>query len=107
MIDERRLQEIRERTNKATPGYWYIKTRLGGRIYTDSELRRPRGVPGDWDLGRVNTMRYGWREDAEFIAHAREDIAWLLNMVIILESHLTSALVNTSEHIIEDCNEKP
>ena len=71
-----RLSAIRERLGKATPGGW-----LEHRPYPEVGCDMPQvelGVPG-W-LCEVERQ-----EDATFIAHAPEDIAWLLERVGELE----------------------
>jgi hypothetical protein len=76
-----RLDEIRARLEAATPGPWYAESFAG--IFSAAERLRevdesgslvaddPLCVVGDC----INTD-----SDTEFIAHAPEDIAWLLKV---------------------------
>ncbi|WP_374711519.1 hypothetical protein [Symbiobacterium terraclitae] len=55
---EQRLREIQERVSKASEGPWYVQS------------------------PRVASVADGrWEENAEFIAHAREDVPWLLSLL--------------------------
>ncbi len=68
-----RLEEIKERVKKATKGPWESSENLG-----DHSVQGPDGP--------VAAVTYAYAEgpisldecDAEFIAHARDDIPWLL-----------------------------
>lgn len=61
------LEDIKNRLAAATPGPWEL---LGGNEYIS-----PIGITVAPDDGGVTSR------DAEFIAHAPEDIAWLLGEV--------------------------
>ena len=84
----RRIDEIRERLNNATPGPW--------KVIVDN---------GQWDSPRIcmatdgtlaQHTHYGhMREDSQFIAHAPEDIAYLLR--------IAEAAANGSMITIEQC----
>lgn len=77
------LDEIWQRANAATPGPWTAHDREEGKPQGSYEIVTevdPHGSivellpPGQWSsIGR--------REDAEFIAHAREDIPALLDEI--------------------------
>ena len=82
--DMKRLEEIRERVEKATEGPWEFYDRYGdlGLVVvensdadpiTDTELRHP-----GMDHACVR------RKDGDFIAHSRQDIPWLLGLVDVL-----------------------
>ena len=60
-----RLNEIKARLAAATPGPWW----------RDDQFRHIVGGAGDRDFFVASTSR---EEDAEFIAHARQDIEDLL-----------------------------
>lgn len=66
MNDDKRIQEIKERLNKATPGPW-------------TEIQREEYC-SDIDSETANIAMVGsTKADANFIAHAPEDIAYLLS----------------------------
>ncbi|QDX94342.1 hypothetical protein EEL30_19880 [Brevibacillus laterosporus] len=82
MMTEEEMQEIRERAKKATKGSWKWQE------YYDCSLSNSEGnvivtVVGD-DMSYVKVLR---NEDAEFIAHAREDIPKLLETIEKLEAY--------------------
>lgn len=76
-----RLQAIRERCRKATPGPWEVE---------QNEVRAPgcrclscyEPVCGEWVVSANDDMTAG--ADAEFIAHAREDMPRLLDAVEVV-----------------------
>lgn len=84
---EARIAEIREREQKATAGPW--RSISGGNCQTEDGLLHAtaevEGLPRPW-----NPVWAGWQvaknyfktfmrqEDADFVAHSREDIRWLL-----------------------------
>lgn len=76
-IDAPRLDEIRRRTNAATPGPWRVEPDARPDIHTVST----KG--GYMNGGHLATMAKYDRsqDDAAFVAHAREDIMFLLDMV--------------------------
>jgi hypothetical protein len=63
------LDAIRARAEAATPGPW---ERSGSLVQAGRRARRAR-VGQTWGLA--------WKQDAEFIAHAREDVPALLDEV--------------------------
>lgn len=75
---EQRLREIEERVSKATPGPWRAvceataeETACGRDVYS---LTGPEWVEeGDYSF-------FG-EHDAQFIAHARDDVPWLLSLL--------------------------
>ena len=87
MTTAERIKEIRERAEKATVGPWVtVSCSHGGRILTR----------GDTNVGRKERHPQTYiqivpREDAHFIAHAREDIPWLLERVEELEKEVEEA----------------
>ena len=81
MIDDTRLNEIEARSNAATPGPWradkseQVQYRTVGAGFDGKECVQ------SWsgsDAHYANGSRMG---DAEFIAHAREDVPYLLDEV--------------------------
>ena len=77
MTDKRRISEIRARCEAATPGRWVwfrdsiLASEKGGFVlssclYNDGS-----------ELGYLDITQ----GDADFIAHAREDIPWLLDQL--------------------------
>jgi len=84
---EQRLNEIEERCRKATSGGWIVAREsdvwgtIGGPVcYMDEDNAIVVGQPGDW--GPTNDPV----DDAEFIAHARQDVPDLLAEVRRLRS---------------------
>lgn len=109
-MDDKRLQEIKERAKKATPGVWDWD---GGRLVTTGKegiesvlLRKPHlrqeaeDVFGgeEWDMlgiGIEVSDSVGEKEgpivpDLEFITHARQDIPDLLDEIERLKQELAS-----------------
>ena len=72
------LQEIKARAEAATEGPWLAMTEETGdgeNIYYTVEAKS--ATPGDYLLDISDTGVHG-RADAEFIAHAREDVPRLI-----------------------------
>lgn len=70
-MTEQELKEIEERANKATPGPWRVDESLPN-VYI-----RHDGI--GWPIASMfHTANGPWKENAEFIAHARTDIPALL-----------------------------
>ncbi len=85
MID---LADIRARADAATRGPWHVE--LAAETYVDRPSRYPiysevRGIvdvtEGDTYVAQTRRGNEQARADAEFIAHAREDVATLLGEV--------------------------
>lgn len=98
MTDTEQLAQIRARADAATKGPWYL--RLTDETYRDrpahyyiaSEVRGIVDVRPD-DAFYVATTQRGnaqARADAEFIAHAREDVATLLAEIERLRAALAA-----------------
>lgn len=74
-----RLKEIEERCSKATPGSW----KYGGQGWIFANALVP-------DDGKSRAMRdllaslTTSDDDGFFIAHAREDVPWLVRQVVLL-----------------------
>lgn len=68
------LQEIADRAEAATPGPWraHITNRRKPEVYSDGNAHRPDPNP----LVAASILR---KRDAEFIAHARSDVDFLLS----------------------------
>ena len=84
-----RLNEIRKREQAASPGPWKKET-------VDLALETAKTV------GIVFVIHSGsqWDKDTDFIAHAREDIPWLLDLVAELRARLDKYETDTSTWII-------
>jgi hypothetical protein len=91
---EERLQEIQDRVQKASPGPWKVQEKIyedgkeylaERRIVTDYKHPQLKDVVGIITLGiciyEPHYRVFIDKENAEFIAHAREDIPFLLNLV--------------------------
>lgn len=96
-LDEKELARMSEGAARATPGPWAYKHRLGGRgCFVFSEDNFHVVAEGDdLDAGITGALR---REDAEFIAAAREDVPLLVAEVrrlrAILEGRVGLAAVS-------------
>ncbi|WP_406145640.1 hypothetical protein [Streptomyces anulatus] len=85
-----RIDEIRTRTDAATPGHWGTSYDGKGTYTVEA---RPRLDPraGSVDEGPVATLagEHGDEQtyrDARFIAHAREDVPYLLERLALVEA---------------------
>ncbi|MCY8915631.1 hypothetical protein MOE20_06735 [Bacillus atrophaeus] len=93
-----KLEEIRQRADAATEGPWhYVITTEGAYILDqDSDL-----ISGECER----------EQDARFIAHARQDIPWLISEIDRLNSGIDSVLYDlrnediTNPHVVEQITE--
>ena len=83
-----RYDEIRKRAWAAAPGPWVWHWREDDDVW-------PGSIIGGVDTGRAYAVamcpRYGkesFAQDAEFIAHAREDVPWLIAEVDALRQNI-------------------
>lgn len=81
MMDEETLRDIEKRANAATPGLWEVEGYEGeyGMVY--GVLHRPPDAKWPVDVvpcGEGPGTYGAERDDAEFIAHAREDVPALI-----------------------------
>jgi hypothetical protein len=94
MLSEEQLQQIEQRTNKATPGPWGAEYEDENpddvRVCQIGDVESVRSCIGclallgdydeqreEWDPATIQQ----WRNDAEFVAHAREDAAAMLTSI--------------------------
>ncbi|GIM45942.1 hypothetical protein DNHGIG_14910 [Collibacillus ludicampi] len=91
-MNKEQLQAIRERVNRATPGPWSIhREDVGDDVvfYVPTMIKSEKRTIVDSDGGLISWSEPCTSEqveaDAEFIAHAREDVPALLNEVERLE----------------------
>lgn len=98
-----RIAQIRARADAATRGPWHVQ--LTAETYIDRPSRYPiysevRGVvdvaEGDTYVAQTKRGNEQARADAEFIAHAREDVAVLLAEI----ERLRAALVEATAELI-------
>lgn len=93
------IEEIRERVKKATPGLWE-----GGRKLSFTVSVRPDceffNYAIDSDAAGI-TGFLGTKDDAEFVAHAREDIPTLLDYINHLEEVLKDRTNDITYYEIE------
>lgn len=82
LMTEQQLAEIRVRCQNATPGPWTAFVEGGDHLGGDSIIRTQGD---DIFLGRVGS------HDADFIAHAREDVQKLLADIEHLKGLLSKA----------------
>ncbi|QIC06154.1 hypothetical protein GOP56_11370 [Brevibacillus sp. 7WMA2] len=74
MMTREEIGAIRKRAEDATVGSWrFCGDKFGDLIVYSPEIRGFRNNGGE-----IAVLMYGSDEDAEFIAHAREDIPKLL-----------------------------
>jgi len=95
---EQRLREIEERASRATPGPWYAHNPDDDMSMNVFLVATTPEEPDPWWDGeeeakkvvaitllqspRVADVADGrWEENAGFIAHAREDVPWLLSLL--------------------------
>ena len=80
-----RLREIRERVKSAAPGPWHCSGPVtrGGFTFGENAIIGPRGnVVVGWNgFDSADGRLAQKRRNADFIAHARTDILWLLEFV--------------------------
>ena len=97
-MNEQRLQEIKQRAEKATPGPWKvyqdaISTRIGTE-FMHPQLNGPVPVITDaYHVGGAISI-YIDAADAEFIAHAREDVPALVVEIERLQNTIALHEVN-------------
>lgn len=85
--EEARLKAIRARADKATPGPWTVYDRGG---CGDHDVDGPKGPEASELSGRYRGM-FCRADDAEFVAHARADIPWLLDRLAAAERERDAA----------------
>ncbi|AKF31577.1 MULTISPECIES: hypothetical protein [Bacillus] len=94
-----KLEEIRQRADAATEGPW----RIG--------KQSPNGLNNIGTIGGLLTAQTTNEDDAKYIAHARQDIPWLISEIDRLNSGIDSVLYDlrnediTNPHIVEQITE--
>ncbi|WP_340640634.1 hypothetical protein [Bacillus atrophaeus] len=94
-----KLEEIRQRADAATEGPW----RIG--------KQSPNGLNNIGTIGGLLTAQTTDEDDAKFIAHARQDIPWLISEIDRLNSGIDSVLYDlrnediTNPHVVEQITE--
>ena len=94
-----KLEEIRQRADAATEGPW----RIG--------KQSPNGLNNIGTIGGLLTAQTTNEDDAKYIAHARQDIPWLMSEIDRLNSGIDSVLYDlrnediTNPHIVEQITE--
>ena len=84
-MSEKRLAEIRARVEAATPGPWEVDDKYSdGFVVCELDEYVAVSTSTDADIGLDG------RADAEFIAHARQDIPDLLDMMDVLIQQLAT-----------------
>lgn len=79
MTNSDRLQEIRERAAAATPGPWALEWDSAGSEYPEPDSPWPWRIEAVCNIIEENDQNP--TADGEFIAEARSDIPWLLQLV--------------------------
>ncbi|MBF8201655.1 hypothetical protein [Bacillus subtilis] len=94
-----KLEEIRQRADAATEGPW----RTG--------KQSPNGLNNIGTIGGLLTAQTTDEDDAKYIAHARQDIPWLISEIDRLNSGIDSVLYDlrnediTNPHVVEQITE--
>ncbi|ADF59171.1 MULTISPECIES: hypothetical protein [Bacillus subtilis group] len=94
-----KLEEIRQRADAATEGPW----RIG--------KQSPNGLNNIGTIGGLLTAQTTNEDDAKYIAHARQDIPWLISEIDRLNSGIDSVLYDlrnediTNPHVVEQITE--
>ena len=90
-MNEQRIREIKERLQATTPGTWKACFATDERfdpdcpeedLYVENELGQFVAMT-TYDI-QSTTCRPTMYADTEFIAHAKDDIAWLLKQLEIM-----------------------
>ena len=83
------IDEIRERIDKATPGPWTVNSETGSTEFCDYTVYGIEGVcDANWASDDSPAFAYCdgmTAEDADFIANARNDLAWCIEYIEDLE----------------------
>lgn len=92
--DSARHQQIQDRVEKATKGPWRLSMSGYSVKSATDEMPIVAAVPGGagtrfFTLGHASDGEQ-WLENADFIAHAREDVPYLLAKVGELEAELSA-----------------
>ncbi|ALV02212.1 hypothetical protein JD965_13540 [Bacillus siamensis] len=85
-----KLEEIRQRADAATEGPW----RIG--------KQSPNGLNNIGTIGGLLTAQTTNEDDAKYIAHARQDIPWLISEIDRLNSGIDSVLYDLRNEDITD-----
>lgn len=94
-----KLEEIRQRADAATEGPW----RIG--------KQSPNGLNNIGTIGGLLIAQTTNEDDAKYIAHARQDIPWLISEIDRLNSGIDSVLYDlrnediTNPHVVEQITE--
>lgn len=98
-----RLDDIEARTELATPGPWRsARDPRGGDYLIFDNDPSPYGPTPIVLEGKDRNGGVLHGDDAEFIAHAREDVPWLLARVRELEQALSPALDELDDYMGAD-----
>jgi hypothetical protein len=107
----KRLEEIKQRCEKSTPEPWNVRTHPELPSFVEW---RPAGRSHGIEILQQDDTNYQTRdEDVEFVAHARQDIPWLLEQVAAerarnLElrqafSHIHKAKYDDQNRLLREC----
>ena len=99
MTDQTRLAEIRARVEAATPGPWE---------FSESNLIvAPEPDDSDWwgEVASVTDSYFNNTVDADFIAHSRADVPFLLNLVASLTAE-RDALQAKVDAAVQECYDR-
>lgn len=97
---KKRIAEIRAREQKATVGCWYAVNQFGRMaiVKSGSDAHDPQ---------QAIVGHYGMRDnDAEFIAHARQDVPFLLDALEKSDANFETGLIASSRRALCDVLER-
>lgn len=88
-----RQSEIRARVEAASEGPWKRHTEFVNDVWTGKDGRMGSILTSvrHHKLGKMGEFKDLMGEDAEFVAHARQDIPWLLDRLESVEAELAEA----------------
>ncbi len=96
-LADQQLDDITARKNAATPGPWKQKAELGSHIVYVAHTS-----PNDGTYSVLWNAEWATEADAEFTAHAREDVGALVTEVRRLRTRtLTPGEYNAAWHAVE------
>lgn len=102
MTDDRR-QTIEQRLEQITPGPWRLS--MTGYTVKSNNDDMPIVANNPWGVHMTEKQCGPWIENAEFIAHAPEDIRYLLDLVQSLQTRVDQQAKDAEQHLNRANNE--
>jgi hypothetical protein len=108
MNDRSRLAAIEARASAATPGPWTVCAYDKGETISEiGPVSSEKYTPDAWQPHYESTRLCVKQADAEFIAHARQDVPYLLAEVAALTAKLKTATEALTEAHTLMCDGTP